>query len=142
MLERASVEIGELAEAEIEAAIALWREAGLLRPWNDPRADLRRALAGPASTVLAGRIGGRLVATAMVGWDGHRGWLYYLAVAVAARRRGCGAEMVRAAERWLSRYDAPKLNLMVRTENQAVVRFYETLGYRRAETVTLQRVLG
>ncbi len=141
MLKAASVGIGELREAEIEAAVALWEEAGLVRPWNDPRADLRRALAGPASTVLAGRLDGRLVATAMVGWDGHRGWLYYLAVAADARRRGYGALMVRAAEGWLSEYDAPKLNLMVRTENQAVIRFYELLGYRRAETATLQRAL-
>ena len=57
------------------------REAGLTRPWNDPNADIALALATPSSTVLAGRIDGRLVATAMVGSDGHRGWVYYLAVA-------------------------------------------------------------
>jgi len=137
----ARLDIGALSPAEAEAAVALWEEAGLVRPWNDPRADLRRALAGPASTVLAGRLDGRLVATAMVGWDGHRGWLYYVAVGADARRRGYGGEMVRAAERWLSPYDAPKLNLMVRTENQAAERFYESLGYRRAEAATLQRAL-
>ena len=137
----ARLDIGALSSTEAEAAIALWREAGLVRPWNDPDADLRRALAGPASTVLAGRIAGRLVATAMVGWDGHRGWLYYLAVAVDARRRGYGGAMVRAAEGWLAQYDAPKLNLMVRTENRAAERFYEALGYRRAEAATLQRAL-
>ena len=134
--------IGALAPDESEAAIALWREAGLIRPWNDPQADIARALAGPASTILAGRLDGRLVATAMVGWDGHRGWLYYLAVAMATRRRGYGAEMVRAAEAWLAERGAPKLNLMVRSENQAVIAFYERLGYRLADTVTLQRVLS
>ncbi len=142
MLKTASVEIGELREGEIEAAVALWEEAGLTRPWNDPRADIRLALAGPASTVLTGRIDGRLVATAMVGWDGHRGWLYYLAVAKAAQRRGYGARMVRAAEDWLAARQAPKLQLLVRAENQAVVAFYETLGYRRTDTVMLQRVLA
>ena len=142
MLETAIVEISDLFEEETEAAVALWQEAGLVRPWNDPRADIRRALAGSASTVLAGRLDGRLVATAMVGWDGHRGWLYYLAVAAGARRRGYGAAMVHAAEAWLAAHEAPKLNLMVRMENQAVLRFYESLGYRRADAVTLQRVLG
>jgi len=141
MLKTASVEICELREAEIEAAVALWDEAGLLRPWNDPRADIRLALAGPASTVLAGRIDGRLVATAMVGWDGHRGWIYYVAVAKAERRRGYGARMVQAAEDWLVARKAPKLNLLVRAENQTVVAFYEALGYLRSNTVMLQRVL-
>jgi ribosomal protein S18 acetylase RimI-like enzyme len=136
------MDIGQLGPEDCEAAVALWEEAGLTRPWNDPRADIRLALAGPASTVLAGRIDGRLVATAMVGWDGHRGWLYYLAVAKTARRRGLGARMVRAAEDWLAARQAPKLQLLVRAENQAVVAFYESLGYRRGDVVMLQRVLG
>jgi ribosomal protein S18 acetylase RimI-like enzyme len=136
------MDIGQLDPEDCEAAVALWEEAGLTRPWNDPRADIRLALAGPASTVLAGRIDGRLVATAMVGWDGHRGWLYYLAVAKAAQRRGYGVRMVRAAEDWLAARQAPKLQLLVRAENQAVVTFYETLGYRRTDTVMLQRVLA
>ncbi|MGD0642818.1 MAG: GNAT family N-acetyltransferase, partial [Roseiarcus sp.] len=91
MANAAAVEIGALSVAEIEAAVALWEEAGLLRPWNDPLADIRLALAGPSSTVLAARAGGRLAATVMVGWDGHRGWIYYLAVAREFRRRGIGA---------------------------------------------------
>ena len=136
------MDIGQLDPEDCEAAVALWEEAGLTRPWNDPRADIRLALVGPTSTVLAGRIDGRLMATAMVGWDGHRGWLYYLAVAKTARRRGLGARMVRAAEDWLAARQAPKLQLLVRAENQAVVAFYESLGYRRGDVVMLQRVLG
>jgi ribosomal protein S18 acetylase RimI-like enzyme len=141
MLTTAAVEIGELCEAEIESAVALWREAGLLRPWNDPRADIRLALGGPSSAVLAARVEARLAATAMVGWDGHRGWLYYLAVARDLQRRGIGARMVKAAEDWLAARGAPKLNLLVRAENDAVVGFYESLGYRRSDTIMLQRVL-
>jgi ribosomal protein S18 acetylase RimI-like enzyme len=137
----ADVVIGELDEAEIGAAVALWEEAGLLRPWNDPRADIRRALAGPSSTVLAAHVEARLAATVMVGWDGHRGWIYYLAVARDLQRRGIGARMVKAAEDWLAERDAPKLNLLVRAENEAVLGFYESLGYRRSDTVLLQRVL-
>ena len=120
----------------------MWREAGLLRPWNDPRADIRLALAGPSSTVLAARADARLAATVMVGWDGHRGWIYYLAVARDFRRRGIGGRMVKAAEAWLVARGAPKLNLLVRAENDAVLGFYESLGYRRGDVVCLQRALG
>ncbi len=141
MLEAATVEIGELREAEIEAAVALWREAGLLRPWNDPRADIRLALAGPSSAMIAARAQVRLAATVMVGWYGHRGWIYYLAVARDLQRRGIGARMVKAAEDWLAERGAPKLNLLVRAENEAVLGFYESLGYRRSDTVLLQRAL-
>jgi hypothetical protein len=138
----ADLKIGALAETEIEAAVALWREAGLLRPWNDPRADIRLALAGPSSTVLAARADARLAATVMVGWDGHRGWIYYLAVARDFRRRGIGGRMVKAAEAWLVARGAPKLNLLVRAENDAVLGFYESLGYRRGDVVCLQRALA
>ena len=141
MLETTSLEIGELREAEVEAAVALWREAGLLRPWNDPRADIRLALAGPSSAVIAARAEARLAATVMVGWDGHRGWIYYLAVARDLRRRGIGAQMVKAAEDWLAERGAPKLNLLVRAENDAVLSFYQSLGYRRSDSILLQRVL-
>ncbi|MGO4869468.1 MAG: GNAT family acetyltransferase [Roseiarcus sp.] len=137
----ATIEIGELSEAESDAAVALWEEGGLIRPWNDPRADIRLALAGPSSTVIAARAGARLAATVMVGWDGHRGWIYYLAVARDFRRRGIGGRMVRAAEDWLVARDAPKLNLLVRAENDAVLGFYESLGYRRSDAILLQRVL-
>jgi hypothetical protein len=140
-MEVADLVIGFLAESEIEAAVALWREAGLLRPWNDPRADIRLALAGPSSAIIAAREQARLAATVMVGWDGHRGWIYYLAVARDLQRRKIGARMVKAAEDWLVRRDAPKLNLLVRAENAAVLGFYESLGYRRSDTVLLQRVL-
>lgn len=138
----ATVEIGDLTEAEIEAAVALWEEAGLIRPWNDPRADIRLALAGPTSTVLVSRAGVRLAATVMVGWDGHRGWIYYLAVARDFRRLGVGTRMVKAAEEWLRARGAPKLQLLVRAENAAVLGFYESLGYRRSDAIMLQRALG
>ena len=141
MLETTSLEIGELREAEVEAAVALWREAGLLRPWNDPYADIRLALAGPSSAIIAARLEARLAATVMVGWDGHRGWIYYLAVARDLRRRGIGAQMVKAAEDWLAERGAPKLNLLVRAENDAVLSFYQSLGYRRSDSILLQRVL-
>lgn len=109
--------ISDLEVAEIDAAAELWEVCGLTRPWNDPREDARRALAGATSTILAGRIAGRLVATAMVGADGHRGWVYYLATALDLRRHGLGEAMMRAAESWAAGRGMPKLQLMVRDDN-------------------------
>jgi ribosomal protein S18 acetylase RimI-like enzyme len=114
----------------------------LTRPWNDPEADLRRAVSGSASDVLAA-IGddGRLMATAMVGHDGHRGWVYYLAVDAAAQGRGLGKQMMAACEEWVRSRDIPKIQLMIRAANRSVLGFYEHLGYVEAETVVLGRRL-
>jgi ribosomal protein S18 acetylase RimI-like enzyme len=125
----------------IDAAVELWRRAGLTRPWNDPHADARRALASPASAILAGHDGDRLVATAMTGHDGHRGWVYYLAVDPDARRHGHGAAMMRACEAWLRERDVPKLNLMVRGDNAAALGFYAAIGYGRDDVAVLSRRL-
>ena len=133
--------IEELPTSLREAAVALWEECGLTRPWNDPHADLDRALAGPASTVLAVVEDGTLVATAMVGHDGHRGWVYYLAVSPAAQGRGLGRSLMAAAEEWVAVRGIPKLMLMVRSTNSAVLGFYERLGYVVEDTAVLGRRL-
>jgi ribosomal protein S18 acetylase RimI-like enzyme len=133
--------ISALRPEEIETAVALWEECGLTRPWNDPRADIALALGKPSSTVLAGRIGGALVATAMTGSDGHRGWVYYLAVAPAHQRAGHGAAMMQAAADWLKARGVPKLHVMIRTENLGVAAFYAKLGYEKSDTVTMARRL-
>lgn len=112
-----------------EDVVGLWERAGLTRPWNDPHADLRRAVEGPASAVLVGVSDGRPVATAMVGHDGHRGWVYYLAVSPDLQGNGHGRAMMDAAEAWLRERGVPKLNVMVRTDNEAVGGFYKSLGY-------------
>ncbi|MER7116596.1 GNAT family acetyltransferase [Saccharomonospora azurea] len=122
-------------------AITLWRVTGLTRPWNDPETDLRTAMAGPASTVLAGIDDRTLVATAMVGHDGHRGWVYYLAVEPSRQAGGLGRQMMRACEQWVRARGISKMQLMVRTENQAVIDFYATLGYTDAKVVVLGRRL-
>ena len=131
-------ELGPAAEPD---AVELWRRAGLTRPWNDAGADFRRAVAGPASAVLGVRIDGVLVGTAMVGHDGHRGWVYYLAVADAARGRGLGRALMTAAETWLVARAVPKIQFMVRTGNETVLEFYSHLGYERSDCVVLGRRL-
>lgn len=138
----AAIEIDVLRDDEIEAAVALWRDAGLTRPWNDPRADAHRALAGPSSTILAVRLAGAVVGTAMVGDDGHRGWVYYVGVRADARGRGLGKMLMRAAERWLADRGVPKLNLLVRDDNTAVRDFYRRIGYETSDVVVLSRDLS
>lgn len=124
-----------------DAVEVLWRDAGLTRPWNDPRDDFERALTGPASAVLGAFDDEVLAGTVMVGHDGHRGWVYYLAVVEARRGTGIGAALMAAAEEWLRRSGAVKVQLMVRETNGAVLGFYERLGYEDAKTTVLGRWL-
>ncbi len=133
--------ISEVTDADANAVVDLWRRCDLTRPWNDPHADLTRARAIPSSTVLVGHIDGALVASVMVGDDGHRGWVYYLAVAPEARRRGLGRRMMQAAEDWLQARGTPKIQLMVRNGNGAAIDFYERLGLQRQDVVTLGKRL-
>ena len=123
------------------AAVALWEATGLTRPWNDAEADLRRALAGPSSTGLADVADGRLRATAMVGHDGHRGWLYYVSCAPEHRRRGAGRRIVQAAVDWLRLRSIAKLQLLVREDNTEVIPFYERLGFRVEPRTVMSRRL-
>ena len=138
---RKELVIGELRPEEIAETIALWTDAGLTRPWNDPRADIELALRSPSSTILVARRGGQLVGTAMAGSDGHRGWVYYLAVAKDCRGEGIGTAMMRAAERWLAAHDVPKVHLLVRATNTGVVDFYRQLGYEPSDTLMMTRWL-
>ena len=131
------MDIGPLAEQEIEDVVALWERCGLTRPWNDPRADIALARASPMSEVLAGRSDDRVVASAMVGSDGHRGWVYYLATEPALRRQGLGRAMLQACEAWVRQRGVPKIQLMVRAGNATTIGFYEALGYLREDTVIL-----
>jgi ribosomal protein S18 acetylase RimI-like enzyme len=133
--------IQQLPECLYDDAVALWQQTGLTRPWNDPSADLHRAMTGSASTVLAAVEHDDLLATAMVGHDGHRGWVYYLAVTPAEQGRGLGRRLMQACEQWVQARGVPKLQLMVRPDNTSVAAFYERLGYADAQVVVLGRRL-
>lgn len=133
--------IAPLGLDDIPALQALWEACGLTRPWNDPQRDARLAIEGATSAILGLRDGEALIASVMVGFDGHRGWVYYLAVAPDRRRQGLGRQLMAAAEAWLRDRGAPKLQLMVRTSNEAALGFYEALGLERQEVVTLGRFL-
>jgi len=130
-----SIAIRSATSDDAQTVIALWKRCGLTRPWNDPQADYSRALEGPSSAVLTGEEAGALIATIMVGFDGHRGWLYYLGVEPECQGRGLGRAMIDAACDWLRERSCPKVELMVREGNPAAG-LYEHLGWERQEVRT------
>ena len=132
----AAVEDGDIADV-----IALWQRCGLTRPWNDPAADIALARKGPNATVLAGRDGGSIVASVLVGHDGHRGWVYYVTVDPDHRHKDYGRLIMAAAEDWLRTRGIEKLQLMVRGDNAKVHAFYEALGYYDQERVVFAKWL-
>jgi len=135
------IDIRPIADGEEAAVIGIWSVCGLTRPWNDPAQDLKLARDTAASTVLVAADGGRIVGSVMVGFEGHRGWVYYLAVDPQHRGTGLGRRLMAAAENWLTAQGAPKLQLMVRAENTAALAFYERLGLERQEVVVMGRRL-
>jgi ribosomal protein S18 acetylase RimI-like enzyme len=137
----AALSIAPIADADIADVVALWQACGLTRPWNDPAADIALARRGPNSTVLIGRSGNAIVATAMVGHDGHRGWVYYVAVDPDRRAQGHGRTIMNAAEAWLRETGIAKLQLLVRRENAKAGAFYQSIGYGEAETIVFAKWL-
>jgi hypothetical protein len=127
--------VSVIEDADIPAVVTLWERCDLTRPWNDPNADILFARGKENSEVLVGRDGNDVVATTMVGHDGHRGWLYYVATDPARQMRGYGRAIVSAAEDWLRARGIRKVQLMVRPGNTKVQAFYETLDFEAQERV-------
>lgn len=127
-----TMQIRDATPADVDAVVALWEQAGLTRPWNPPAIDLQRALDGATSTVLAAYTDEQLAGTVMVGHDGHRGWIYYLAVDELHRGTGLGRNLMAAGESWLREHGAVKVQLMIRADNATVLGFYDHLGYEDA----------
>lgn len=119
----------------------LWRRCNLTAAYNDPRTDLDFARGKFNSDVLVGELGGRIVASVMVGHDGHRGWLYYVAVDPDQQGHGYGADIVAAGEEWLRARSVPKVMLLIRDTNTVVQQFYERIGYEAAPRIVMQKWL-
>ena len=124
-----------------EAVVSLWEQCALTRSWNDSRKDIARKLTVQPEMFLVGELDGKLVASVMAGYDGHRGWVNYLAVSPACRGRGFGRALMDRAEELLLAMGCPKLNLQVRTTNTAVFAFYKSIGYAVDETVSMGKRL-
>jgi ribosomal protein S18 acetylase RimI-like enzyme len=133
--------ISPITDADVEPVIALWQRCGLTRPWNDPASDIAFARRGANAAILIGRHEGKITATAMVGHDGHRGWVYYVAVDPDSQGKEFGRTIMAAAEDWLRRQGVVKAMLMVRPDNTKVQAFYDRLGYDVQERVTYAKWL-
>ena len=129
--------IRAFAPGDDGAVVSLWEAAGLTRPWNDPHRDIARKLRVQPEGFLVAVAGTEIVGSVMAGYDGHRGWVNYLAVAPAFRRAGLGRALMAEAERVLRGLGCPKVNLQIRATNEAAVGFYEALGYTADDVVSL-----
>jgi ribosomal protein S18 acetylase RimI-like enzyme len=112
-----------------EQVIALWKECNLTVPWNDPKKDIQRKLKVNPELFLVGVVDDNVVASAMGGYEGHRGWVNYLAVSPSHQKKGYGRQMMGALEVKLKAMGCPKINLQVRETNLAVIEFYKAIGY-------------
>ena len=135
------MKIREFADADEERVVALWTRCGLLRPWNDPRRDIARKKRVQRELFLVAEEGGEIAGAVMGGYDGHRGWVYYLAVDESLRRSGLGRRLMDEVEMRLRALGCPKLNLQVRNDNAVALGFYERLGFRIDDTVSLGKRL-
>lgn len=139
--------IRQFTPADTEAVVAVWESCGLVRPWNDPRRDIARKLTVQPELFLVatdapvGSDRPAVVAAAMAGFDGHRGWVNYLAVRPDLQGSGLGRAFMAEFERLLTDLGCPKLNLQVRAGNERVIGFYESLGYTDDRTVSMGKRL-
>jgi ribosomal protein S18 acetylase RimI-like enzyme len=121
--------------------IALWERCNLTRPVNDPQKDIRRKMKVNPELFLIGLIDGKVVATAMGGYEGHRGWVNYLGVEPALQKKGLGRQIMLALEKKLLEKGCPKLNLQVRSDNTEALKFYERIGYKQDEVISMGKRL-
>jgi ribosomal protein S18 acetylase RimI-like enzyme len=130
------MQIRSYSESDETAVIELWRQCELTRPWNDPRKDIQRKLTTQPELFFIGEQDGNIIATAMAGYDGHRGWVNYLAVDPAYQGEGIGRRLMQHVEESLAAIGCPKLNLQIRASNQSALAFYERIGYAADEVVS------
>lgn len=121
---------------DTENVVRLWRRCGLTRPWNDPYSDIQRKLQVQPDWFLVGLIDGRLIASIMVGYEGHRGWINYLAVDSEFRRQGLAHRLMVEAEQRLLEVGCPKINLQIRLDNVEAIEFYRSIGFVPDKTVS------
>ena len=137
----ASLHIRPYQPRDREAVVDLWARSGLVVPHNDPLRDIERKCRVNPEWFLVGVLDGHLVASCMAGYEGHRGWINYLAVSPGYRRQGIATQLMQKAEALLKKAGCPKINLQVRETNQAVIAFYERLGYANDRVISMGKRL-
>jgi ribosomal protein S18 acetylase RimI-like enzyme len=135
------MKIRSYQSSDESAVIDLWTRCGLLAPQNNPRTDIQRMIAVAPEWFLVGTLEAEVIATVMVGYDGHRGWVHYLAVAPHCQKAGCGRCIMDHAEALLRELGCPKINLQVRTSNRQVIDFYERIGFSRDDVLSMGKRL-
>ncbi len=135
------VQIRVYHSSDEASLIELWHRCGLTRPWNNPQLDIARKLEGQPDWLLVGVMDDRIVASVMVGYDGHRGWINYLAVAPEQQRSGIGQALMAEAEQRLRAIGCPKINLQVRTDNSEAVAFYRSIGFQQDNVLSFGKRL-
>ena len=135
------MQIREFKISDQSAVIDLWTKCALVVPWNNPARDIERKMKVDPDLFLVGEAGGRIIASVMGGYEGHRGWINYLAVSPDLQGGGYGQQMMEAVEQRLKGRGCPKINLQVRGSNTNVITFYESIGYRQDEAVSLGKRL-
>ncbi len=123
------MKIREFDISDQEAVVNLWKECKLTVPWNDPRRDIQRKLKVDPDLLLVGELSGSIIASVMGGYEGHRGWINYLAVSTQHRRKGYARAIMEHVENRLIQKGCPKINLQIRESNTDIIAFYEALGY-------------
>jgi ribosomal protein S18 acetylase RimI-like enzyme len=124
-----------------QAVIAIWQKCDLVRPWNNPHLDIQRKLKVNRELFLVGTLGVKIIATAMGGYEGHRGWVNYLAVDPAFQKKGFGRQLMAEIEKRLLASGCPKINLQVRTDNTSALEFYSRIGYKDDNVISLGKRL-
>jgi ribosomal protein S18 acetylase RimI-like enzyme len=137
----AQVLVRSYKESDEARVIELWTFGGLVKPWNDPKKDIERKLKVQRDLFLVAELEGVVVGVVMAGYEGHRGWVNYLAVDIGQRRRGIATALMRDAERRLRALGCPKINLQVRFENTAVQSFYAAIGFGVDEVASMGKRL-
>ena len=135
------IEIRQFTIEDKDAVLQLWHNCNLVVPWNDPGKDIQRKINVSTDLFLVGELDGGIIASVMGGYEGHRGWMNYLAISPEYRHKGFAKNIIIDLESRLKALGCPKINLLVRNTNTEVIEFYQSLGYTVDASVSLGKRL-
>ena len=136
-----AIEIHSFRQEDEAPLIKLWERCELVVAWNDPSKDISRKVQLDPEGLLLGLYDNSLIASVMAGYEGHRGWINYLAVDPEYRRKGLGKTMMKAAETYLEQFECPKINLQIRAQNHQVIEFYKNIGFLQEDVINMGKRL-